>query len=181
LSPLFERFQEANALYFAGKVPEACSLLERLVRDAPNMVEAQNLLAYAYADTNRMEDAMRAAKRALELSPTDGMVLDTVGEMHEKRREFERAVRYYEAALAAPPTFDNIETHCKLGRTLVMMGRRTEAVPHLRYAAERGPSQWAAQAAQLLQNLGEKPASPHRRQDRTPPAKNTGNTRSLQE
>jgi tetratricopeptide (TPR) repeat protein len=64
-------------------------------------VQALNFLAYTYAElSENLSEAETLARRALELSPNDGYVLDTVGWVLFKRGKLEESIRFLEAAFS---------------------------------------------------------------------------------
>ena len=116
--------------------------------------DGHNTLAYALAGQNKLDMAMQAARIALSYRPGSGMILDTVGEMHELRKEYTDAVDYYKRALRRPDLTPDVETRAKLGRTLLALHRRTEALGHLRYAAQFPNQKYGKVAMDLLKSLG---------------------------
>ncbi len=69
--------------------------------DDPNL---QNDLAWVLATAGMMlDDALRLAKRAVELAPDDGNVWDTLGEAHFRRGEYQDAVRAQTRAVVLSP------------------------------------------------------------------------------
>ncbi len=58
-----------------------------------------NYLAYTYAELNRdLSAAEELSRRALEMQPNDGYILDTVGWVLFKKGKMEEAIRYLERA-----------------------------------------------------------------------------------
>ncbi|MEP6756802.1 MAG: tetratricopeptide repeat protein [Chthonomonadales bacterium] len=116
--------------------------------------DAYNDLAYALSGQNRMDEALDAAEHALKINPTSGNILDTVGEMHELRKEYLPAVDFYKKALVELGNTDTTETNAKLGRTLATLDRLDEATPYLVKVANtrwNGQSQdWPKIARQII-------------------------------
>jgi len=114
------------------------------------------MLAYAQAEQHKMDDALKTAKQALALAPESGNILDTVGEMHERRGEYAQAAKYYREALkrlSAGAPGDSSETHTKLARTLVALHRPAEAIPHLDAALRYPNPQWVRAGQALLRQI----------------------------
>ncbi len=64
-----------------------------------NHVQALNFLAYTMAEEGKdLDEAERLAFRALDGSPDDGYILDTVGWIKYKKGQYEDAIKYLEAA-----------------------------------------------------------------------------------
>lgn len=65
----------------------------------PNHVQGLNYLAYTWAEMNeKMEEAESMARRAAELEPKDGYVLDTLGWILFKQGKVKEAIQFLEAA-----------------------------------------------------------------------------------
>ncbi len=77
--------QAAELLYEAKHPEEAFAVAQIAARDYPNSVDANVVLAYIAELTKRTDDALRAARRTLELDPSN------------------RAARVIEARLKGPP------------------------------------------------------------------------------
>lgn len=75
-------------------------------------VQALNYLAYTYAETDQdLDAAERLARRALQLQPNDGYILDTVGWVLFKRGKMEESIRYLEQAYRAKSDESIIAEH----------------------------------------------------------------------
>ncbi len=117
-----------------------------------------NRLAYNYANSGQLDLALNAAKRAYQLAPNDGNILDTLGEMYQRKRDFLQAERYLKQALDRQPGSGQTETHAKYGEVLVELGRMEEAIPHLeKAAADSSAPVWAGRAQKALEKLGHSP------------------------
>ncbi|MDB2425908.1 tetratricopeptide repeat protein [bacterium] len=65
----------------------------------PNHVQALNFLAYTYAEQGQeLDAAFEMASKALELSPEDGYILDTMGWVLFKMGRYEESIKHLEAA-----------------------------------------------------------------------------------
>lgn len=75
-------------------------------------IQAMNYLAYTYAETGTdLESAEKLARRATELKPQDGYVLDTLGWVLFKRGSFEESVKILEDAHRLQPDEAIIADH----------------------------------------------------------------------
>ncbi len=61
-----------NALVDAGRLPEAIEHYEQALRLKPDYVKAYSNLALAYAQTNRPDQAVAAAQKAIDLARSQG-------------------------------------------------------------------------------------------------------------
>lgn len=95
----------ATAYDRAGKPEDALAQAKALLALDPDHADALNFVGYAYAEKGvRLDEAERLVRRALELRPRSGYVLDSLGWVHYRRGEFARAVEVLEKAdgLAGP-------------------------------------------------------------------------------
>jgi hypothetical protein len=145
--------------WHAIRVPQAPRAAARAYI-AYNDSRAYNQLAYSQAARGDLKSAMDCANRALRAAPNDGGILDTVGEMHQRRKEYPAAIRFYTRALAHQSGGGLTETHAKLGETLVVVGRKAEGIPHLRRAARDMSSPWGERARNKLKQIGAMPQGP---------------------
>lgn len=75
-------------------------------------VQALNFLAYTYAESGKhLDDAERMVRRAAELQPNDGYILDTLGWVLYKRGRVEESIRVLEAAYKIQPDESVIAEH----------------------------------------------------------------------
>ncbi len=66
--------------YFYKKQPqEALSIYEDIVKHQPDHVDALFWLGFLYEDLNRRDDAIKTWKKALQISPTHGQTLNSLG------------------------------------------------------------------------------------------------------
>lgn len=117
-----------------------------------------NQMAYNYANSGQLDLAMNAAKRAYQLAPSDGNILDTLGEMYQRKGDFLQAERYLRLALKHQMGDGLTETHAKYGEVLAELGRKEEAISHLEKAAtDTSAPIWAERAQKALAKLGHSP------------------------
>jgi tetratricopeptide (TPR) repeat protein len=128
-------------------------MLAQATRESSHDPEALNLLAYAQAEQNKLDQALATAEAALKAARGSANIIDTVGEMHERRREFTKAESYYADALSRMSPFESCETHTKLARTLIALHRPAAAIPHLNMALRYPQQPWADLAAHLLRSI----------------------------
>ena len=118
--------------------------------------EMRNMLAYALIEQNKGPEALAAARHALDLAPRDPSITDTVGEMLERTGRRKEAVRYYRKSIAlGGDATTSVETQAKLGRTLLALGRRAEAVTALQAAVRTSAGgSWDDLSRSLLRRVG---------------------------
>jgi Flp pilus assembly protein TadD len=89
----------------AGQGDVAIAQMRALLAMNPDHAEALNFLGYAYAEQGvRLDEAEQLVRRALEIKPRSGHVLDSLGWVLFRRGELRRAVETLERAesLAGP-------------------------------------------------------------------------------
>ncbi|WP_413586021.1 tetratricopeptide repeat protein [Bdellovibrio sp. HCB274] len=78
----------------------------------PNHVQGMNYLAFTWAEMNKnLDEAEKLARRATELEPKDGYVLDTLGWILYKQNKVTESIKYLEAAHKFQGTVSIIAEH----------------------------------------------------------------------
>jgi tetratricopeptide (TPR) repeat protein len=121
-----------NFLYARAMVAENLGRLDILERDLrrilaldPNNAEALNALGYTLADrTDRLEEALHYISRALELKPNNPFILDSMGWVHYRLGDYNKAEKYLRQALAIRK---DPEIAAHLGEVLWKKGDKSEA------------------------------------------------------
>jgi tetratricopeptide (TPR) repeat protein len=111
-----------------------------LVPDSQPSGKAQvlNYLAYSWVDNGQnIDEAFRMLKRAVELSPRDGMIIDSLGWAYYRLGRYEEAVRELEKAAELKPGDPVINDH--LGDGYWKIGRRLEAKFQWQHAKDSSP------------------------------------------
>ncbi|MEN0057302.1 MAG: hypothetical protein AAGB31_00580, partial [Bdellovibrio sp.] len=69
--------------------------MQRVLEIDPNHVQGMNYLAFTWAEMNKnLGEAEKLARRALELEPQDGYVLDTLGWILYKQKRFNESIKF---------------------------------------------------------------------------------------
>ncbi|MDX9730792.1 MAG: tetratricopeptide repeat protein [Bdellovibrionales bacterium] len=120
LKSAVKRFpQSAQLQYFLGNMYDRAgdrkntigSMKAVLALDEDH-VQALNYLAYTYAEAGEeLDQAEKLARRALELKPQDGYIMDTLGWVMFKKGQFEAAVKVLEDAHRLQPDEAIIADH----------------------------------------------------------------------
>ncbi len=120
LKDAVKRFpQNAQLQYFLGNMYDhlgdrkaTIDQMKIVLAIDENYVQALNYLAYTYAETGaELDSAEKLARRALELKPQDGYVMDTLGWVLFKRGSFEESVKVLEDAHRLQPDEAIIADH----------------------------------------------------------------------
>jgi TolB-like protein/class 3 adenylate cyclase/Tfp pilus assembly protein PilF len=139
---------QAEFYRFNREANRTCqNMLRRALEIDPEFAAAYSRLAYAIVlgmvyfdeqpDQERLEEALRAAKRAIELDDQDANGYFTLGRVHLARREYEQAIDALEYALKLNPCL--AQTYCGLGDSLAYEGRLDEAIEQFDIAIRLSP------------------------------------------
>lgn len=100
--------------------------LRKLILLKPDFAQAYNALGYTLADRNeRLDEAAQLIEKALELSPNDHYILDSMGWVQYRMGMLEEAADYLRRAYSEQ-TDPEIAAH--LGEVLWQQGKRDEAL-----------------------------------------------------
>lgn len=120
-----------------GAVDEAVAAYRAAMRAAPDDPRAYNDLALILADRERdLGEAMRLARRATELAPAQGEVLDTLGWAYFRKGMVDDALGALKQAAGLLPRHPTVRDH--LAGAHPRAGQRTEAAAALRQAVAAG-------------------------------------------
>ena len=111
-----------------------------LVPDSQPLGKSQvlNYLGYSWVDQNtNLDEAFRLLRRAVELNPRDGMIIDSLGWAHYRFGQYEDAVRELEKAAELKAGDPVINDH--LGDAYWHVGRRLEARFQWQHAKDSNP------------------------------------------
>jgi tetratricopeptide (TPR) repeat protein len=130
----------------AGQIEQARALYEELLRVDPNNTTALNNLAYIKAEQGvDLDQALGYAQHALQRSPQDPNISDTLGLIYIRKKLTTQAVQVLRDLVARVP--DNPSFHLHLGMALYDSGEKQLAKKELEKALEHKPS--AAQQAKI--------------------------------
>jgi tetratricopeptide (TPR) repeat protein len=118
--------------------PKAETDLETALRLLPEQPLVLNYLGYSWVDQGmNLEQAFGMLRRAVELRPTDGYIVDSLGWANYKLGRHEEAVRELERAIDLKPSDPVINDH--LGDAYWKVGRKLEARFQWNHARDLGP------------------------------------------
>lgn len=131
--------------YFRGisyerqkKWPEAEADLVQALALYPDQPLVLNYLGYSWADQNlNLDEAFSMLHRAVELRPTDGYIVDSLGWANYKLGRNEEAVKQLERAIDLKPSDPVINDH--LGDAYWRVGRKLEARFQWNHARDLDP------------------------------------------
>lgn len=134
--------QDPQVLYFRGIAYEREDMWQKAVADfkrvlsyKPDDADALNYLGYTWVDRGEnLTEAFDMIRRAVELEPESGAIVDSLGWAHYKLGQYDEALVNLEKAVVLSPSSATIIDH--LGDVYWKKGRKTEA----RYQWERALS-----------------------------------------
>ncbi|WP_413577748.1 tetratricopeptide repeat protein [Bdellovibrio sp. HCB290] len=92
-------FRHALVLDRLGKKNDMIAQMKKVLELEPDHVQSMNYLAFSLAELNRnLPEAEKLARRASELNPKDGYVLDTLGWVLFKQGKFADSIKVLEQA-----------------------------------------------------------------------------------
>jgi len=99
--------------------------LRKVIKEKPDYAHAYNALGYSLADRNqRLPEARKLIEKALELSPDDSFIIDSMGWVLYREGDLKGAVRYLRRAYDGR---QDAEIGAHLGEVLWVGGERDEA------------------------------------------------------
>jgi Flp pilus assembly protein TadD len=99
--------------------------LRKLIEVKPDHAHAYNALGYSFAERNtRLGEARKLIEKALELSPDDYFIIDSLGWVQYREGDLKGAAQTLRRAYDGRP---DAEIGAHLGEVLWVMGDRTEA------------------------------------------------------
>jgi tetratricopeptide (TPR) repeat protein len=118
--------------------PEAEADLVQALALYPDQPLVLNYLGYSWADQNmNLDEAFTMLRRAVELRPTDGYIVDSLGWANYKLGHNEEAVKQLERAIDLKPSDPVINDH--LGDAYWRVGRKLEAHFQWNHARDLDP------------------------------------------
>lgn len=122
----------------SGDIEKARAAYEKTLDLNPAHWLAANNLAYLISNTSKslpdLNHALDLAKKALVFRPNDPGIQDTIGWVHYKLGEYEKARGYLESAFTASPEHPEFNFH--LGMTLYRLNLLPEATEKLKTAVK---------------------------------------------
>lgn len=115
-----EKFPDNVQLHFflgtvndrLGNKDAVVAAMNKVIEMDPNHVQGLNYLAFTYAEADKNLDvAEKLVRRALEIEPKDGYILDTLGWILFKKGQFSDSVKVLEAAYKFQPEESIIAEH----------------------------------------------------------------------
>lgn len=130
----WERVEKGTDDCNSGRLKEGIAALEDCLKQVPDDVWTMQILAGAYQNTGRFEDALRLLDRVRELSPKDPSVLLGISELYIQLGRLDEAETRINEVLAAQS--DHSGALLQLARILLARGADAKALELLHKALE---------------------------------------------
>ena len=141
---VFEKARTAGAghhlghCYLAiGDPQSASAVLQQVVREFPQMVQAHNLLGISLAQQSRHREALAHFAFAIERSPQDAEAHNNMGNALSELGRYEEAISHFEKATELIP--GDPQARNNLGNALFKLHRSDEAIATYRKAIDLAP------------------------------------------
>ena len=132
-------YARGSTLEQTGRWPEAEADLKMALALQPTSASILNYLGYAYIDRGlNYEAALDMIRRAVELEPHSGYIVDSLGWAHYRMGRYDLATRFLERAVELSPGESLLNDH--LGDAYWQVGRKIEARFQWQRALKLDPS-----------------------------------------
>ena len=123
---------------------ESIEQMEIILKLEVDHAEALNFIGYSYADRGmNLEEAERMIRRALQIKPGSGHIIDSLGWVYFRQNKLDKAVQYLKEAMDLLPNDPAVIEH--LGDAYLKSGRRAEALELFRRAMKLKPGNGSLQ------------------------------------
>jgi tetratricopeptide (TPR) repeat protein len=139
-----------------GRWPDAEADFRRALELSPDQPDVLNYLGYSWIDRGeRLQEGLALVRRAANLRPTSGAIIDSLGWAYYKLGDYAQALDWLEMAVRLEPADATLNDH--LGDAYWRLGRRIEARFQWQRALTLEPDDPAAIAAKLEHGLADAP------------------------
>ena len=141
------RFPRNTDMYYVlGTLQEKTDRFEESIKSMrkvldidPQNADALNFIGYTYADRDiHLDEAEQMIVQALKIKPKNGYILDSLGWVHFKKKQYDSALKHLKEALELLPDDPNINEH--IGDVYLKIGREQEALQYYRKAVKIDPA-----------------------------------------
>jgi len=109
--------------------------MQRVLELEPEHAEALNFIGYIWADKNiNLNKALQYILKAVELKPEDGYIIDSLGWVYYRLKEYNKAVKWLKRSIELKPDDPNIYDH--LGDAYRAIGQNEDALKAYKSALE---------------------------------------------
>jgi len=127
-----------------NRFEESVRHMEIILKIDPDHAEALNFIGYSYADRGlKLEEAERMIRRALQLKPGSGHIIDSLGWVYFRQNKIDQAIKHLKEAHELLPNDPAVIEH--LGDAYLKGGRPGDALELFRKALKINPENGALQ------------------------------------
>lgn len=131
------RYSRAMLAEMQNNLPQMETDLRYIINQDPNSTLALNALGYTLATkTNRLNEAHQLIQQALNISPADPAVLDSMGWVLYRMGQWQQAKDYLQLAMQQLPDADVV---AHLAEVLWMLGHKEDATSLVKEALHQTP------------------------------------------
>ena len=135
---LDREFQAAVAAYESGRLPEAATALESLLREVPESFEVHELLGLVYSAQSQDVKATAHLEKAVRLKPDSASARMNLAINLVRAGKLQPAEAEFKKALDLEPK--NYDANHNLGELYVRAGKVAAAIPYLEQAQRINPA-----------------------------------------
>ena len=146
-------YMRAVDLQESGRWPDAERDLRAAMTLHPDEPELLNFLGYSWIDRGEhLAEALGMVKKAVDLNPRSGAIVDSLGWAYFRLGDYTSAVRHLETAVGLEPADPDVNDH--LGDAYWRVGRETEARFQWRRVLTLAPSAKLKAAVEAKLKIG---------------------------
>ncbi len=142
---LKQKPEDLTLLYLLGEVydflgqDDLCiETMQKVLRLDPKHADALNYIGYLYAEKGtKLEEALGMLKKAMEIRPNDGFIIDSLGWVYFQQKNYRKAQELIERAFSLVGDDPTIAEH--LGDVHSAMGEREKAIRDYKKSLELKP------------------------------------------
>jgi len=109
----------------------AMEYMQKTLKVNPDNPDALNFIGYSYADSGKnLEKAKKMITKALVFRPNDPYILDSMGWVYYKTKEYKQALKYLKRAIETLKNIIEPEIYEHMGDILKEMGKKKEAIKY---------------------------------------------------
>ena len=127
----------ANALLQKGRIDEALTYFQKMLKIKPDDANALYNLGNALLQKGRVEEAITHYQEALQIEPDDAAIHGNLGNALLQKGKVDEAITQFQRVLQINP--HDAKAHYRLGITLFQKGRVDEAIDHYQKALQIEP------------------------------------------
>ncbi|MDA8905988.1 tetratricopeptide repeat protein [Candidatus Thioglobus sp.] len=145
--PTQVQLNEVMRFYSSGKLQEALSANQLLIKNFPNDPLLLNISGACYSEIGPIESAIKSFKKAITLNPNYAEAHYNLGVAFQRTRQIDEAIECYEEAINIKHTYPS--AHNNLGLVALERGNIDSAIKSFEWAVAYNP-----EYAEAHNNLG---------------------------